>query len=229
MIIGILQPSYLPWIGCFEQIIKSDVFVIYDDVQYEKGSWRNRNKIKTPHGEQWLTVPVLAKGLGNQLIKVIQINNSVSWQKKHLNGMQMNYAKSSFFKEYFPEIAGILNNNYDLLIDLDLALINWICDKLKIKTEFILASQLGIEGSNQERLIEIVKELGGDCFYEGAAGKNYITPSLFEQQGIRVEFQDYSHPEYEQLFGPFISHLSVIDLLFNHGTESKKIIMKGKV
>jgi hypothetical protein len=223
-VIGVLQPGYLPWLGFFEQLWRCDVFVIYDDVQFEKGSWRNRNRIKTPQGSQWLTVPVLLKGKGFPLIHEVEINPSVAWQKKHIKTLQQCYAKAPFYENYSKKLFDIVDRPWRTLIDLDVALIRWIAEVLGIDTRTVLSSSLGIEGKNVERLIAVIRELKGKVFYEGASGKNYIDAEQFEKEGITVVFQDYRHPVYPQLYGNFASHLSVIDLLFNCGPESLNIL-----
>ena len=228
MIVGILQPSYLPWLGFFEQIYQSDVFVFYDDVQFEKGSWRNRNRIKTPQGKQWLTVPVIKSKQGFQIIKDVRINNSIPWQKKHIKSITQNYSKGIYFNDYADELFGIIDKDFDFLLDLNLELIDRLCKILSIQTKTVLSSELNIKGDRMDRLISIIRHFKGDIFYEGSAGKDYIDLSEFDQSGIETRFQDYNHPIYKQLYGEFISHLSVIDLLFNHGQNSLNIITGSK-
>lgn len=222
--VGILQPGYLPWLGFFEQVYRCDVFVLYDDVQFEKGGWRNRNRIKTSTGPQWLTVPVLLKGLDFPSIKDVIINSSVPWQKKHIKSIMQNYSKAPFFETYADGLFGILNRSWKYLVDLDIQLIHWVAKQLNIGTEIRLSSDLNITGSNVHRLIDIIHALNGNHFYEGSAGENYIDASIFERSGISVTFQDYKHPAYPQLHGNFLSHLSIIDLLFNCGSDSLKVL-----
>lgn len=225
MIVGILQPSYLPWLGYFEQIHQSDIFVLYDDVQFEKGSWRNRNRIKTPQGSQWLTVPVLQRKRGRQRISEVEINPT-NWQSKHQKALELNYRNSPFFEQYAPSLFALLQQEWLLLVDLNVALIKWFNQQLGITTKMILSSSLDIQGRSNERLIAIIKHLGGDTFYEGAAGKNYIDEKMFANCGITVRYQNYTHPVHAQLYGEFLSHLSAIDLLFNHGAESLRILTR---
>ncbi len=225
MIIGILQPGYLPWLGFFEQIYRCDVFVLYDDVQYDKEGWRNRNRIKTVNGVQWLTVPVLVRFSDRPLITDIRINNEVNWRKKHLSSIKQSYGKAPFFKDYNGVFEEAYSRDWDFLIDLDLWLIMKLAECLGIGEKKILrSSDLPVQGERIERLIHLCKHFGADTFYEGAAGRNYIDRGAFLKQGVRVEFQDYDHPVYCQLYGEFVSHLSVIDLLFNHGRESLSIL-----
>lgn len=224
MVIGILQPSYLPWLGYFEQISRADVFVFYDDVQFEKGSWRNRNRIKTPQGPHWLTVPVLTKGLDFPPINEVRVNYAEHWQKKHLRTLAQYYSKAPHYADYAPALADIIDHPWGHLCELNIALIRHLAAELGITTPFLLSSELGIPGSGAPRLVEILAHLGGTVFYEGAAGRDYIDESLFTARGMRVDFQDYKHPVYEQLYGGFVPFLSVVDLLFNHGPNSLSIL-----
>lgn len=222
--IGILQPGYLPWLGFFEQWYRCDLFVLYDDVQFEKGSWRNRNRIKTASGIQWLTVPVLLKGRGLPSIRDVMINDAVGWRKKHINTLLQNYSGVSCFDHYRDVLFSILNRPWKYLIDLNLELLHWLGDQLGITTPVTLSSDLGISGHRVQRLIDIIQSLGGTRLYEGSSGRNYINSSNFEKAGIEVHFQDYIHPRYPQRYGEFISHLSIVDLLFNCGTDSLSIL-----
>lgn len=228
--IGILQPGYLPWLGFFEQIYRSDVFVIYDDVQYDKEGWRNRNRIKTANGILWLTVPVHVKLSEMPLIKDVKIDNKENWRKKHLNSIKMSYAKSPFLKDYLSFFEDTYSRHWDYLIDIDMHFILNLMTFLGIKDKkIVFSSSLGIKGGRIERLIQICKKFNANKFYEGAAGRNYISEEDFLKHGIKVEYQDYKHPVYRQLYGNFVPYLSVIDLLFNHGKESLDILTHKKI
>ena len=225
MVIGILQPGYLPWLGFFEQLYRSDVFVMYDDVQYDKEGWRNRNRIKTANGIQWLTVPVLSKGAGNQPILDTRIDNKTNWRKKHLAAIHQNYSKAPCFKKYIGAFEEAYGRDWELLVDLDMYFIGFLAECLSLgHKKIVRSSTLGVQGDRIERLIKICQIFGADVFYEGAAGKNYIKEQAFLERGVTVEFQNYQHPTYRQLYGDFTPNLSVIDLLFNHGTDSPRII-----
>ncbi|MBU1042421.1 MAG: WbqC family protein [Proteobacteria bacterium] len=227
-VVGILQPSYLPWLGYFEQIHRADVFVLYDDVQFEKGSWRNRNRIKTPNGPQWLTVPVLTKGQEFPLINQIRVNNDQCWQKKHLRSLAQYYSKAPYYGQYAPALEDILAEPWESLCELNISLIRHLAAALGIDTPFVLSSELDVPGSGAARLVEILSRLGGTVFYEGAAGRDYIEETLFEARGMRLEYQDYRHPVYTQLHGEFVPYLSVVDLLFNHGPNSLSILLRSQ-
>jgi len=220
--IGILQPGYLPWLGFFEQVYRSDIFVIYDDVQYDKHGWRNRNRIKNANGFQWLTVPVRASA--KPLVKDTQIANEHHWQKKHIAALQMAYSRAPYFEHYFSKMSHILSQEWVYLIDLDVALMEYLMSELGLKRELVFASDLNVAGEQTERLVKMCQALDATRFYEGAAGKNYIDNHLFEAANITLEYQEYEHPTYNQLFGEFVPYLSVVDLLFNHGQESLAIL-----
>lgn len=226
MRIGILQPGYLPWLGFFEQMYKSDVFVIYDDVQYDKEGWRNRNRIKTANGVQWLTVPVIVKFDAHPLITEVMIDNKKNWAKKHRISIQQNYSKTPFYRKYIDIFEEAYSKEWQYLVDIDMHLILQLAKCLgMVGKKIIRSSTLNVTGDRIERLINICKLFKADTFYEGAAGKNYIDENYFERHGIKVEYQDYKHPIYNQLHGEFVPHLSVIDLLFNHGDESLAILL----
>ena len=220
--IGILQPSYLPWLSYFEQIHHCDVFVLLNGVQYDKGGWRNRNRVKTANGVCWLTVPVKSKG--SPPLYDVRIDNGQNWQRKHLDTIKQSYAKSPHLSTYLPGLENILGHPWLFLSNLNTVLINWLCEQLGITTRIVRCSDT--EGDAHTRLIKIIHSYLGDRFYEGEAGRDYIDVERFEANGIQVEFQDYKHPVYPQLHGEFVSHLSVIDLLFNCGPESLEILCK---
>lgn len=224
--IAILQPGYIPWLGFFEQLYMCDVFVFLDDVQFTKNDWRNRNRIKTQNGVLWLTVPVLHKS--GQKIKDTVIDNKSNWQKKHLQSLRTWYGKSKFFREIIGDIENIYSKKWKYLIDIDMEIILWIKEILNIPSKTIRSSEVNIQNDDRQlRLIEICKKLGCNYFYEGKSGQSYIDVDFFRRDGIEVEFQNYAHPYYNQLWlkeQGFISHLSILDLFFNHGKESLDIL-----
>jgi len=224
--IGILQSSFLPWLGHFEQIYKSDIFVVYDDVQYDKNGWRNRNRIKALNGPLWLSVPIKANGF--QLIKNAKIDYSSNWVTKLVKSIQYNYQKAPFFEQYTPDLFSIIEKRTEFLIDLNMELLHWVCLKIGLKSKIILSSELNIDGDRIERLTKMIKTLNGNYFYEGASGANYINIEDFKKEGIEICFQDYKHPVYKQLHGEFVSHLSIIDLLLNEGPNSLSILSNNE-
>jgi hypothetical protein len=224
MTIGILQPGYLPWLGFFEQLHTSDLFVIYDDVTFDKGGWRNRNRVKTSQGICWLTVPVVKKDLIHTLLSDVEINNITPWWKKHLGTLKQSYGKAPYFSDYFPIFEEGYGRRWERLIDLDMFFIEQLMKAFAIERPLHFSSSLSEDGDRNGRLISICRHFGADRFYEGQAGKDYIDIGRFRESGIEVIFQDYQHPEYPQLHGEFIPYLSAVDLLLNMGPESLSVI-----
>ena len=180
-IVGILQPGYLPWLGFFEQMLRSDLFVIYDDVQYDKHGWRNRNRVKGPQGPVWLTVPVRLKGLNKPAINEVLIDPVQGrWAAKHCATLSQLYGKAPFFAEYYPRLEETLLQPWEKIVDLDLALIRLLAGWLGLTTEIVLSSSLGGDAEDPTaRLVQICREVGADIFYEGSSGRNYLDlPSL---------------------------------------------------
>jgi hypothetical protein len=221
----ILQPSYLPWLGYFAQFHRSDVFVVYDDVQFDKESWRNRNRIKTASGPQWLTVPVLTSGQQWPSNRDIRIDNSGPWRRKHLHSLRQNYAKAPYYEDYMPLLTELYDRRWEFLIDLNMASLHLMLTLLGMRGEIRLASELGVAGRRLERLIGICHAVGADAYYNGSAGRDYIDDGAFTSANITLEFQNYSHPTYPQLFPPFVPYLSTVDLIFNCGPASRGIVV----
>jgi hypothetical protein len=223
----ILQPGYIPWIGFFDLAASCDIFVILDHVQYDKRSWRNRNRIRTNSeaGWQFLTVPVVTKGLYHQSILETKIDNTKDWANKHLNAIKLNYRGADYFDQYFPYLEKTLTKQWEKLVDLDLEFINFIVDELGIKTKFIRSSSMQTDGKKIDLLVDICKQIGANEYLNGDTGIKYLKHENFDLEGMKLVFHNYKHPEYKQRFDCFISHLSIIDLLLNHGRENSRKIM----
>lgn len=229
--IVILQPGYLPWLGFFDLMYKADTFVILDDVQYTVRDWRSRNRIKTPEGVMWLTVPVQGKGLRGKLIKDVEVDNTQQWQKKHLRSMESFYGKAEHFKEVIELINDIYRKNYTFLIDVDMDFILRAKEFLSLESKIVLSSEIPSTGKRDEKLLSICKHLNATHYLTGNAAKAYLRESIFKVKGITVEWHDYHLPYYNQLWlkkAGFISHLSIIDLLFNHGADSLSVLTSKK-
>jgi hypothetical protein len=220
----VLQPGYLPWLGFFDQMRRSDVFVYYDDVQFDTHGWRNRNRIKTPQGPHWLTVPVLHRGRNRPLILDVEIDVESRWPRKHLGTLRQYYAKAPHLPRYLPELEELLNHPWTRLVDLDLALVALMARWLKLTPNVVRASQLGIGGAQSQRLVNMCRHFGADCYLSGNAASDYLDVALFAAQGVEVVWQDYGHPVYPQQHGPFVPYLSAIDLLLNCGDDSALIL-----
>jgi hypothetical protein len=229
MRVVILQPSYLPWLGYFDQLYRSDVFVVYDDVQYDKHGWRNRNRIKTPQGPQWLTVPVLTHGQGKPTNRDVRIQTHELWRRKHLQALRTHYGRAPAFAEIFPRIEDWLSKEWEYLWELNLAGLHLVCAMLGLQRDIRLASALGIGGGQTERLVRICQVLGAGHYLSGDAARAYLDEGAFTAAGIQVEYHGYQHPTYAQLHGDFVSHLSIIDLIMNHGARSLEILVDRRV
>jgi len=194
-------------------------------VQYDRNGWRNRNRIKTADGPQWLTVPVHASLADATPLREVTIDpTQPRWAARHLNALRTNYAPCPYFDWLFPELETLLRRPWTHLVDLDEELIALLCDKLGLRRRIHRASELRVSGERCARLVEFCRVLRCDRYYSGAAARAYLDFGLFESAGIAVEFQDYEHPHYAQRFGDFVSHLSCVDLMFNAGPRSLRII-----
>ncbi len=225
----ILQPSYIPWRGFFHQIAKADVFIFYDDVQYDKRGWRNRNRIKTAHGPQWLTIPVSASGVQQEgtPINQIKIQNETAWQEEHWKTIEQAYAKAPYFDQYAYMLYEFYKRRTNYLADFTVATTVALASILGLTgTRFIRSSSLdGIEGTKTERLINILTKLGADHYITGPSAENYIDHKQFDDRGIQLEFMEYNYPDYQQLHGDFEPQVSIIDLMFMQGSRALDFIL----
>lgn len=227
--IAILQPNYIPWKGVFDLINRVDVFVFYDDVQYTTKDWRNRNKIKTPQGDLWLTVPVRSKGLRGQRISEAMIDlEKQNWQQKHLESIRNNYKQAPFFRKYEDLLEEIyVNHVWEKIADLDIFATRRIAELLDIDAEWHRSSDLDQYGSKDgEKVLRICETLGCDYFLNGPSAKPFMDGHLFEQKGVALEFMDYNYVPYPQLHGPFTHHVTVLDVMFNCGPSARDLICK---
>lgn len=224
---AIMQPTYLPWQGYLEMMLSSDCFVYFDDVQFVRKSWQQRNRIKSPQGELMLSVPVLKKGELEQKISEAKINNQTDWQYKHLASIEHNYHKAPFFNRYIEELRRIYSQKYEKLIDLNLEILDFLRSGFNINTPTILSSQLDVKGARNEYIIAICRKIGAEILYDAAGAAELLDCSAFEKAGIQLKFQRYSHPVYRQLHGDFKPYLSALDLLLNEGENGRTILASG--
>jgi len=221
--VAILQSNYIPWKGYFDMIAAVDEFILYDDMQYTRRDWRNRNKIKTPQGVQWLTVPVQAKGKYHQIIRDTEIDNT-EWALKHWNSLKLNYQRTPHFEEISAWLEPLyLNNTYTHISQLNRCFIEAICDFLGITTVISNSWDYPLIEGKTERLADLCSKAGGTEYISGPAAKDYIEESVFKGFDIELSWFDYSgYKEYPQLWGEFEHGVSILDLLFNCGNESKQ-------
>ncbi|MCZ7401451.1 MAG: WbqC family protein [Candidatus Methanoperedens sp.] len=228
----ILQPTYLPWMGYFEMIDSSDIYLVFDHVQFVKKSWQQRNQIKTPNGVIWLTIPVERGSRETRICDVkISYDNENSLEK-HWKTITFAYQKAPYFKDYRDVFDNIYSKKYTLLRDLNVDIIRAVCDILGIKTKIIFSSEINLNEENmgkEEKIINLCKRAGIKHLYDAKGAQDFLDESLFQKDGISITFQEFNHPIYEQLYGDFIPYLSVLDLLFNEGENSLAIIKSGKM
>jgi len=227
----ILQPSYIPWRGVFDQIQRADLFVFYDDVQYDKRGWRNRNQIKTPRGRQWLTIPVHSRGAQTQNIPIHQIRIAWEnpWNEIHFKAIQQSYSRAPHFDSYRALLETFYQRRDEFLADFTIEFTIALARELgNTHTRFLRSSEIpGINGQKTDRLIQILQAVGATHYVSGPSARDYIENEKFEQAGITLEYMQYNYPEYPQLYPPFDPQVSVLDLLFMTGSEASSYIFKG--
>ena len=215
----ITQSNYLPWKGYFHNILKADICVIFDDMQYTRRDWRNRNYIKTPNGLQWITIPVEVKGKYFQKINETRITDT-KWVKDHLSQFHYNYAKAPFYKEVIPwlEKHFLEVSKMELLTEINVYLLKEICKVLNIKTKIIDSRQFHLKEDKTARLVDICKALNATEYLTGPAAKSYMDENQFLRENIKLSYLSYDgYPEYSQLFSTFEHGVTILDLFFNCG------------
>ncbi|MEO8664096.1 MAG: WbqC family protein [Ignavibacteria bacterium] len=225
----ITQSNYIPWKGYFDSINMVDEFILYDDMQYTRRDWRNRNQIKTKDGLKWLTIPVEVKGKYFQKINETRISEN-DWGEKHWHTIVHNYSKSKYFNEYkkiFEELY--LDYKEDNLSKVNRRFLETVCGILDIKTPMRSSSEFELLDEKTERLVDICKKSGATDYYSGPAAKDYMNEDLFKKENIKVHYFDYSgYPVYEQHHGEFSHSVSILDLIFNEGPDAKKFMKSFK-
>ena len=213
MIVTIHQPDFLPWLGFFDRWKKSDLYIVLDDVQFVRKGWHHRDKIKTMHGVQWLTVPVQKKGRFTQEIRETLINSEEDWQRRILNMVRHAYGHAPCFHRIYPELEEIFSRNHERLVDLNIDLLRYCAKELHIKTPLLFSSSLGVHSTGTKRLVDLVMAVKGGSYFTGMGAKEYLEENLFTEKGLSVWWQEFFHPEYHQLHGDFVPGLSVLDYL----------------
>lgn len=228
MIVSIHQPAYLPWLGYFDKIMRSDVFVYLDTVQFQKNSFQNRNKIRTADGWAWLTVPVITKGvLYTTRLREITIDNRQNWRAKHRKALDINYRKAPFYercREYFDDCY---RREWERLSDLCCDMLRFFLNALGITTRIVKSSELpAFTSSKSDLILAICRALGATAYMSGALGRDYITIGDFGAAGIEVTFQDYRHPVYRQTYPGFEPYMGIVDVLANE-SDPRSVIQTG--
>jgi hypothetical protein len=218
------QAEFLPYIGFFHRLLKADLFIIADDVQYEKQNFQNRNRIKTVGGEKWITAS-LTKHPVETKINEIFLSRKIDWRTEHLCLIKENYRKAPFFKQIYPYIEELYAYESEKLIEFNINSLRLLCRLFDIKINTILSSSLNIQGKKNDLVADMLKKVGASAYISGDGAKKYFDPKPFEAVGVNVIWQNFSHPVYPQIHGDFLPYMSSIDLLFNCGIdESQKII-----
>lgn len=223
--VAISQSNYIPWKGYFDLIASADVFVLYDDMQYTKRDWRNRNKIQTANGPQWLTIPVEVKGKYHQKINETIVADQ-SWRRKHWAAICQNYSKAPYFKDYEEIFRKLyLESSENSLSKINYDFLKVICNILCVDTKLISSDEFKLVDGKSERLLGVCKDLNADVYISGPAAKDYLDEELFSNEGIAIEWMDYAnYSEYSQQFSPFEHYVTVLDLIFNEGPNVKNFM-----
>ncbi len=230
LVAAIHQLHYLPWLRYFDKIARADIFICLDNIQFNKGGWQNRNKIKTQKGALLLSVPVHSKYRQN--LNEITINNGERWMRKHRQAFLTYYAKAPYFKKYFSFFEETYERTWEKLNDLNFHMLDFFLKELGIATKILKGTDMSVEGEATERLVNLCKGVGADTYLCGDhAAEVYLDEQLFKNAGIRVQLQNWTCPVYDQQCreAGFIPDLSIVDLLFNKGDESFSILRNSKV
>jgi hypothetical protein len=221
--VAIVQSNYIPWKGYFDMIAAVDEFILYDDMQYTRRDWRNRNQIKTPQGTQWLTIPVLVKGKYHQKIRDTKIDGT-EWAADHWKALAQNYRRAPHFVEIASWLEPLyFGDTYTHISHVNQNFIKAICDYLGIKTIITNSWDYSLLDGKTERLAELCLQAGGTEYISGPAAKDYVDEKIFSDLGIKLTWFDYSgYPAYQQLWGDFTHGVTILDLLFNCGKDSSR-------
>jgi hypothetical protein len=229
--VTIHQPECLPWLGFLDKAAQADVFVLLDCVQYRKDYFQNRNRIRTPQGWAWVTVPVEMGDRSTKLIKDVAIadGNGQRWRKKHLALWSGSYRAAPFAGTVLPFLEELYRKPHRWLVEFNYEVISWLFRQLQIRAEVRLASELPHRGRATELNLSLCQATGADVYLSGVSGRDYLDEAPFREAGIAVRYQEFKHPVYAQAFDPFIPAMSALDLLFNHGPDANRILRQGRI
>lgn len=226
--IAIVQSNYLPWKGYFDLIAAVDEFILYDDMQYTRRDWRNRNQIKTPEGVAWITVPVNVKGKYEQTIRETQIDGD-AWKSQHLKSFAFNYKKAPYYAEIMALIEPLFAQEHTHLSQLNRVCIEAVCNYLGIATKISNSWDYRLADGKSERLAELCISAGGSEYLSGPAAMGYLDAQVFQARNLTLTWFDYqNYPEYPQLWGAFTHNVTILDLLFNCGKNAPAFMKHGR-
>ncbi len=223
MNVGIIQSNYLPWRGYFDFVDEVDLFIVHDDLQFTKGDWRNRNRIKTPKGSRWITVPVHYQRT-SQLICETTIDYSRNWQREHRNLIASSLARAPYLEDAWRLLEPAWAAGHRTISDLNVALMRSICAYLDIRTPLRLSSDFKVTGARTERLIELLTAVGATTYLSGPAGRAYLDERQFDAARMRLVYTEYRDPAYPQLWGPFDGAVSIVDTIANCGPAARRVL-----
>lgn len=219
MIVSLHQPAYLPWLGLFDKIARSDVFVFLDTVQFggKKDNFVNRNRIKTPQGPQWLTIPVNLNGGSDAHLGEVTVDDSLPWRAKHLRSIEMNYRRAPYFKECFSKLEYLIKNPEASIVELCWQQLLFWLNEFEIKRNIVRSSELSILSKKSDLVLDICKRFDADFYLSGPMGGNYLDVNSFESHNIKIIYQNFAHPVYPQLWGDFEPYMCIVDYWMNCG------------
>lgn len=228
-IVVIHQPDFMPYLGFFDRLLKADIYVVFDNVQYVRSSrgWTSRDKIKTQNGEKWLSVST-QKAARDTAINQILLSQDSGWREDNLNLLHENYKKSLYYSEIMPYISELYRYQCEHMMDFNLQSIKMLMQLFDIHIDIVIASELNPTGKSNTLIIDIMKKLGCTKYLSGVGARDYYIPELYEEAGIEVIWQDFKHPVYKQQYEGFIPYLSSIDMLFNCGIEESRRLLRGE-
>lgn len=223
------QPDFLSWLGFFHRLLKADLYIVLDHVQFVSGtsrSWMHRDRIKTPAGPRWLSLSLQKAPLGTP-IRDIRLVPDHAWREKNLNLLRENYRKAPYFDYLFPQLERLYRSNHARLVDMTLDAIDLICAELDIRIERALSSEMSPTGASNEMLADLLRQAGATHYLSGLGARDYFDSAPFDRAGVEVVWQEFKHPVYPQLHGPFVPMLSAVDMLFNCGAERSRELIRS--
>lgn len=228
-IVTIHQPDFMPWLGFYNRLAESDVFIVLDDAQFLRRGWMHRNRIKTAQGVQWLTVPVKKKGRYQEAVNAVEISDASDWADGHLRTLETNYRPAPHFDCYFPDLEKLFSAPHDKLVDLNLSIHERVMEFLGLEVKTLKASEMNIEGGGTRRLVDLVQTAGGTAYLSGLGAMDYLEEELFRDAGLDLIWQDFPLTVYPQQFPDlgFAENLTAMDCLFNCGDDAVGFLRPG--
>lgn len=233
MIVSIMQPAYLPWLGYFDRIARSDIHIVLDSVQADLSSrnkFANRNRVRTPDGWTWLTVPLKTKGLHQEkYLNTLEISSDIDWPTKHWATIRSNYTRARYFGEHRAFLESVYTRPWSRLVELTRELTRYLLDALGLQRTILYSSDLRVEGKKNDLILNLCQTVGATTYMSGPFGRNYLNEAAFHDAGIEIVYHEYEHPTYPQAFKGFEPNMSSVDLLLNCGADSLAILTNPRI